>query len=90
MNKFKKALFAVALCSLLLMGFGQLTSAAQPFSIGPCATPLANPSWPFLYICPDDNCYYASTIFTCTDDNGVEVPILERSGDCDWYYCIND
>ena len=88
MIRTKKASLLVFLCLMLTFGFSQL-SASTTYSIGPCSVPLANPSYPFLYNCPADNCTYTSTIFTCTDDNGTEIPILYRNPTCDNYYCVN-
>lgn len=73
---------------VLTLGVGQLLTASTTFSIGSCSERIANPSYPFLWVCPADNCGYTSTIYTCTDDNGNEVPILYRQPPCDNYYCI--
>jgi hypothetical protein len=87
MKKLKKASFIAVLSLVLVLGIGQLMTAATTFSIGDCDDLIANPSYPFLYTCPVDNCGYSSTMFTCTD-NGMEVPIFYREPDCDNYYCI--
>ena len=86
MKRMKKASFIAILTTLVVFGFGQFL-AANTFSIGDCDTYLQNPTYPFLYECPDDFCNYTSTIYTCTQ-NGQEIPIYYRNPDCDNYYCV--
>ena len=80
----KKASFLATLILLMAVGFSQFLSATTT-NIGKCDDLITAGS---LYECPDDNCYYSSTTFTCTSFNGRELPILYRNPDCDYYYCL--
>jgi len=88
MKKVKKASVLAVLSFLLVFGFSQYLSANPPFNIGKCSDYLANPGYPFLYVCPDDFCSYTVSQFVCDDDEGNEVTIYYRNPDCDNYYCI--
>jgi len=88
MKKIKKASFLVLSIAILTLGFGQALTAQSTFNIGDCEEWIANPGYPFLYVCPTDLCYYSSTMYTCTNDADEEVPIYYRNPDCDNYYCI--